>query len=698
MKNIIPQALLTMPILSTGLQAQEKQPTPNLVFIMADQYRGDAIGCIGKEPVKTPHLDKLASEGINFTNAISSYPVSSPARGMLMTGMYPIGSKVTGNCNSETAPYGVELSQNARCWSDVLKDQGYNMGYIGKWHLDAPYKPYVDTYNNRGKVAWNEWCPPERRHGFDHWIAYGTYDYHLKPMYWNTTAPRDSFYYVNQWGPEYEASKAIEYINKQKDQKQPFALVVSMNPPHTGYELVPDRYKEIYKDLDVEALCKGRPDIPAKGTEMGDYFRNNIRNYYACITGVDENVGRIIEALKQNNLFDNTIVVFTSDHGICMGAHENAGKDIFYEESMRIPMILSWPDQIKPRKSDPLMIAFADLYPTLLSMMGFSKEIPETVQTFDLSNEVLTGKNKKDLVQPYYFVKFDNHATGYRGLRTDRYTYAVHATDGKIDNVILFDRASEPYRGEVPGEKVEVKTYEALSIPNSDFNAGYDVTYPKSENPLYTFKGDWIGTRNPLTCHTDGANAFYVSKSSTLPVVDGERNVAHMMTLGWGAGNTCSFGNKDYWLGNSVINHISAGIVCVGDYEAAGDVVNGKAAYIRPTSMSFVYKAAPYKDDEYLIEAYLENITGEVETIIGKAYLKSGTAYSSYQTQTLNFEYNNEYRNLPISHVKIIFKAGTKEDRDHLEDKFRDAKGPYGDAYIIGSQFWLDSFTLHYDK
>lgn len=243
-----------------------------------------------------------------------------------------------------------------------------------------------------------------------------------------------------------------------------------------------------------------------------------------------------------------------------------------------------------------------------------------------------------------------------------------------------------------------MKTYEALSIPNSDFNAGYDVTYPKSENPLYTFKGDWIGTRNPLTCHTDGANAFYVSKSSTLPVVDGERNVAHMMTLGWGAGNTCSFGNKDYWLGNSVINHISAGIVCVGDYEAAGDVVNGKAAYIRPTSMSFVYKAAPYKDDEYLIEAYLENITGEVETIIGKAYLKSGTAYSSYQTQTLNFEYNNEYRNLPISHVKIIFKAGTKEDRDHLEDKFRDAKVPYGDAYIIGSQFWLDSFTLHYDK
>lgn len=102
-----------------------------------------------------------------------------------------------------------------------------------------------------------------------------------------------------------------------------------MNPPHTGYELVPDRYKALYKDMDVEALCANRPDIPAKGTEMGNYFRNNIRNYYACITGVDENVGRIIETLKSNGLFENTIVVFTSDHGICMGAHNAAGKDIF---------------------------------------------------------------------------------------------------------------------------------------------------------------------------------------------------------------------------------------------------------------------------------------------------------------------------------------------------------------------------------
>ena len=119
-----------------------------------------------------------------------------------------------------------------------------------------------------------------------------------------------------------------------------------MNPPHTGYELVPDQYKEMYKNLNVETLCANRPDIPAKGTEMGDYFRNNIRNYYACMTGVDENIGRIINELKRLGLFKNTIVVFTSDHGICMGAHEQAGKDIFYEESMRIPVLISWPEKI----------------------------------------------------------------------------------------------------------------------------------------------------------------------------------------------------------------------------------------------------------------------------------------------------------------------------------------------------------------
>lgn len=113
MKRRINQALFLLPVgFVFPAQAQEK-PKPNLLFIMADQWRGDALGCIGKEPVQTPHLDKLASEGVLFTNSISCYPVSSPARGILMSGMYPMNNKVIGNCNSETAPYGVELPETA---------------------------------------------------------------------------------------------------------------------------------------------------------------------------------------------------------------------------------------------------------------------------------------------------------------------------------------------------------------------------------------------------------------------------------------------------------------------------------------------------------------------------------------------------------------------------------------------------------
>lgn len=457
MKPIISKSLLVFPLLTAGvLQAQERPAHPNLVFIMADQWRGDALGCLGREPVKTPCLDRLASKGVVFGNSVSSYPVSSPARGMLMSGMYPLANKVTGNCNSANAPYNVELPENIRCWSDILKEQSYQTAYIGKWHLDSPYEPYVNTANNKGKIAWNEWCPKERRHGFDHWIAYGTYDQHLRPMYWSTDASRDSFYYVDQWGPEYEADQAIAYLNNIRKADKPFAMVVSMNPPHFGYELVPDKYKALYNDLDVEALCAGRPDIPPKGTPMGEHFRTSIPDYYACISGVDEQVGRIVSELKRLNLFDNTIIVVTSDHGTDMGTHNNIGKNTFHEMSMRIPMIITWPEKLRPRRDDRTMIAFADLYPTLLSLMGFQKDIPSEVQTFDLSAALLKGKEMKELVQPYYRVEPSNIHTGYRGLRLQRYTFAIRATDGKQDEVVLFDRQTDPWQleniaGRYPG-------------------------------------------------------------------------------------------------------------------------------------------------------------------------------------------------------------------------------------------------------
>lgn len=253
------------------------------------------------------------------------------------------------------------------------------------------------------------------------------------------------------------------------------------------------------------------------------------------------------------------------------------------------------------------------------------------------------------------------------------------------------------YRGVVSSDDVvELKTYGADQIPNSTLDEGYTITYPKSNNPLYTFDGGWIDTRNSLTCHTKGVNAFYVSKSSTLPIEENNSTVAHMLVIGWGENNSCAFGNKT----GSVIKNISAGLICVGDYNVSTGEISAKEAYIKPTAMNFVYKATPYNDDEYLIRIEMLNITDGKETVIGDGELKSNTSQTSYVAGSLNISYKEEYKDMFISHVRILFQCGTKEDRDHLKDKFEDASvfNGYTNAYIKGSEFWLDEFSLEYNK
>lgn len=130
----------------------------------------------------------------------------------MLTGQHPFKNKVFTNVHSRSAPFGVELPQEITCWSDRLKGNGYFNGYIGKWHLDSPHLPYIKTANNTASMAWNEWTPKDKRHGFDYWYAYGTYDSHLRPMYWDNDAQREEFHYVDHWGPEHEADKAIAFF------------------------------------------------------------------------------------------------------------------------------------------------------------------------------------------------------------------------------------------------------------------------------------------------------------------------------------------------------------------------------------------------------------------------------------------------------------------------------------------------------
>ncbi|MCP4450036.1 MAG: sulfatase [Planctomycetes bacterium] len=430
------------------LSSGRRHKPPNLIFVFPDQMRGSAMGFLHEEPVMTPNLDRFAEASRVLPQTVSNYPVCSPFRAMFMTGKYPHANQVTSNCNSNTTPFNCQLQQTDTCWSDVLKAAGYSLGYIGKWHLDSPREPYVDCANNRGTLAWNEWCPPERRHGFDFWHAYGTYDYHMRPMYWDTKAERDGFGYVDQWGPEHEADLAIQYLANEdgayRDPDTPFAMVVSMNPPHTPYSQVPQRYVDRYKDVPLDEMCE-RPNIPDADTKMGAYYRAHIRNYCAMITGVDEQFGRIMEALKQQGLEQDTLVVFTSDHGNCLGIHNKISKNNRYEESMRIPFMIRWPGKITPGQDD-LLFSALDLCPTLLDLMGFGDEISQDVDGKSYAREFLGQGGTRPEWQWYMWVPPGKPAWGQRGIRNQDTTFVIDKVEDKATKYYLHDNKNDPYQ------------------------------------------------------------------------------------------------------------------------------------------------------------------------------------------------------------------------------------------------------------
>jgi arylsulfatase A-like enzyme len=422
---------------------------PNLLIIIADQWRGQALEFLNEDAVMTPHLDSFAKHSLVLKNFISNYPVCSPARAMLMSGEYPFTNHVYGNCNSRDAPYDVALSAKTICWSDILKESGYSLGYIGKWHLTSPYSPYIPTYNNRGRVKWNEWTPPNQRHGFDYWYSYGTYDKHLRPMYWSTEAGRMDFHYVDEWEPQHDVDKAIEFLeNKNSAYRKegvPFGLVVSMNPPHTVYTQIPEKYYNLYKNIPVDSFLKD-PNIPPAGTPMGDAYRSDIRYYYAAVTGDDDQIGRLLAAVKGMGLDDNTIILFISDHGDCLGKHNEITKNNLYEESLRVPFILYWKGHVIPGIDTNCLMSYPDIYPTLLDMMGFKTKIPGSVQGKSRAQYLLTGKGEYPTLQ--YFmgnIQAPDSSGGFRGIRTQEYKLAYQRIKQDSVERFLFNLKTDPF-------------------------------------------------------------------------------------------------------------------------------------------------------------------------------------------------------------------------------------------------------------
>lgn len=411
---------------------------PNIVYIFCDQFRRQAIGYMNEDPVVTPNLDRFARDGVVFNQAVSNYPVCSPYRGILFTGIYPHKNNIFTNCTSKSALEGCYLHDDQVCISDILAKNGYELGYIGKWHLDAPKAEQNDyTEGVRGEgLIWDAYTPPGKgRHGFNFWYSYGCYDWHMKPHYWINDAKINERIDVKEWSVTHETKVAIDYI---KNQYKPFALFVSFNPPHTDFDMFPQEYLEYYKGKEAQDLLV-RPNVK----EQPDAIEH-VKNYFSAITGIDENFGKIMQAIKDKGIEDNTIVIFTSDHGEMMGSQGLMHKNIWYEEATGVPFIVRYPNQFK-HQDVSAQLSTIDIFPTLLGTVGLESQIPQECVGHNFAPNMRESNYSDSPEASIYFVE-DRESNGYgRGIRDLRYTFILSAANEKQE-CILYDRQVDPYQ------------------------------------------------------------------------------------------------------------------------------------------------------------------------------------------------------------------------------------------------------------
>ncbi len=391
-----------------------KNRLPNLVFMLADQWRAQATGYAGDPNASTPNLDKLEKQSINLVNAVSGCPVCSPYRASLITGTYPLTHGVFIN--------DFHLSNDAVSIAQAYKNAGCDTAFIGKWHLDG-----------RGRRSF---IPKQARQGFDFWRAFEcTHDYNNSSYFAddNVKLKWDGY---DAFAQTRQAQKYITDHSKGK----PFTCFLSWGPPHAPYHTAPPEYAQPFKDKQI----KLRPNVPP---ELAEKARKDLRGYYSHIAALDNCVKDICDTIKNSGIEENTILVFTSDHGDLLYSHAQTKKQQPYEESARVPFLIRYPKLFgrTPRKID-MPFSSVDIMPTLLGLSGI--EVPKTVEGKDFS-KVLTGEQQPDndaalLTCPFPFHQW-NYANGgreYRGIRTRRYTY-VKDLKGPW---LLFDNLKDPYQ------------------------------------------------------------------------------------------------------------------------------------------------------------------------------------------------------------------------------------------------------------
>lgn len=429
MRNILYSFLLTsIPIASFSNNVDSENQKPNLIFVFTDQHSFDMLGCYGNKEIKTPNIDRLASKGVLFNHCISSCPVSTPYRSMLLTGLHPLNNGALLN------DVRIIESKNRNYFGEVLTDAGYHTGYYGKWHLyggdrdrAVPSGPY--------------------RYGFDDEFLTNNctmlYD-SIRSYFWNEKGEKELY---GDWEWNVQTKQAIGFINKYgKNHEKPFAMFLSWHAPHDWMAggvrehkySAPREYEALYNPdkISLRENCKDT-------RKHREYYQGHM----AMISNLDQNFGEIMKALEENGALENSLIIFTADHGDMLESHDwihNKGCPEI--ESIRVPLIMYYGSKLRHRKSE-LLIGSLDIMPTILGLLDI--KVPKECQGKDLSKAIIKEKdNSVKSVPLFYF-------TGnWRGVYTHDYTYAFTIDGGAAEahvvkagfknNNVLYSHKNDP--------------------------------------------------------------------------------------------------------------------------------------------------------------------------------------------------------------------------------------------------------------
>jgi arylsulfatase A-like enzyme len=375
---------------------------PNLLFIVTDSWRGQALPFAGDPNLAVPNLARLAREGAWCSRAYTTYAVCCPSRAAMLTGRFPHAAGVRRNHTL--------LPLDQATMSAALRSHGYRTGYIGKWHLDGGGHP--------------GFVPPERRRGFDYWAAYNVAHQHFDGVYFrNDPTPIRT----TGFEADYQTDLAIDFVRQKS--RQPFFLYLSLVAPHSPHT-PPERYGR-----HRPAELRLRPNVPER-TEAA--ARKDLAGYYGLCEAVDSNLGRLFQAIDDLGLTGGTIVVFTSDHGDMHGSLGLEGFDSPFEESTRIPLLIRYPRRIKPGIEEKMLVSNVDYVPTLLSLCG--ARLPKGMQGVNLAG-ALTG-GRRPSARSIYAEGALGEKDEWRMIVRDQDKLVV-ASDMRPTH--LYDLAADPY-------------------------------------------------------------------------------------------------------------------------------------------------------------------------------------------------------------------------------------------------------------